>query len=95
VVVNAIAIGSWVEMMLETQWVRAQLTWASPHRTLFMFVSNGGKAHSMSQRTMDKLRSQNMIRVVSDGRLVDKALDAVAQTALRNSVVAGQEQPKA
>jgi hypothetical protein len=95
VVVNAIAIGSWVEMMLDTQWVRAQLTWASPHRTLFMFVSNGGKAHSMSQRTMDKLRSQNMIRVVSDGRLVDKALDAVAQTALRNSVVAGQEQPKA
>jgi hypothetical protein len=94
VVVNAISIGSWVEMMLDNQWVRAQLTWASPHRTLFMFVSNGGKAHSMSQRTMDKLRSQNMIRVVSDGRLVDKALDAVAQTALRNSVVAGQEQPK-
>jgi Protein of unknown function (DUF1631) len=94
VVVNAIPIGSWVEMMLETQWVRAQLTWASPHRTLFMFVSHGGKAHSMSQRTMDKLRSQNMIRVVSDGRLVDKALDAVAQTALHNSLVAGQEQPK-
>lgn len=86
VVVNAIAIGSWVEVMLEDQWIRAQLTWASPHRTLFMFVSHGGKAHSMSQRTMDKLRAQNMIRVVSDGRLVDKALDAVAQTALRNSV---------
>ncbi len=90
VVVNAIPIGSWVEMMLDTQWVRAQLTWASPHRTLFMFVSHGGKAHSMSQRTMDKLRSQNMIRVVSDGRLVDKALDAVAQSELHNSVVAGQ-----
>jgi Protein of unknown function (DUF1631) len=90
VIVSAIAIGSWVEVMLEDQWVRAQLTWASPHRTLFMFVSHGGKAHSMSQRTMDKLRSQNMIRVVSDGRLVDKALDAVAQTALRNSV-AGQD----
>ncbi len=89
VIVNAIAIGSWVEMMLEGQWVRAQLTWASPHRTLFMFVSHGGKAHSMSQRTMDKLRTQNMIRVVSDGRMVDKALDAVAQTALRNSVEAG------
>ena len=89
IVVNAIPIGSWVEVMLETQWIRAQLTWASPHRTLFMFVSNGGKAHSMSQRTMDKLRAQNMIRLVSDGRLVDKALDAVAQTALRNSV-AGQ-----
>ena len=83
--VAAIPLGAWVEVMLEGQWVRAQLTWASPHRSLFMFVSRGGKAHSMSQRTMDKLRAQGMIRVVSEGHLVDKALDAVAQTALRNS----------
>ena len=87
---SAVAIGSWVELYLDSSagahWVRAQLTWASPHRTLFMFVSHGGKAHSMSQRTMDKLRAQGQIRVVSDGRLVEKALDAVAQTALRNSV---------
>lgn len=48
----AIPIGSWVELMLEGVWVRAQLTWASPMRTLFMFVSRGGKAHSMSKRTM-------------------------------------------
>jgi hypothetical protein len=82
----SIPIGSWVELMLEGVWVRAQLTWASPMRTLFMFVSRGGKAHSMSKRTMDKLCSQGMIRMVSDGRMVDKALDAVAQTALRNSV---------
>ena len=82
----AIAIGSWVELMLEGQWVRAQLTWASPHRTLYMFVVSGGKSHSMSQRTMDKMRSQDQLRLVSDGRLVDKALDAVAQTALQNSV---------
>jgi Protein of unknown function (DUF1631) len=81
-----IPIGSWVELMLEGAWVRAQLTWASPMRTLFMFVSRGGKAHSMSKRTMDKLCSQGLIRMVSDGQLVDKALDAVAQTALRNSV---------
>jgi Protein of unknown function (DUF1631) len=85
-VTGVIAIGSWVELQLDDQWMRAQLTWASPHRTLFMFVSHGGKAHSMSQRTMDKLRAQGMIRIISDGRLVDKALDAVAQTALRNSI---------
>lgn len=82
----AIAIGSWVELMLDDQWVRAQLTWASPHRTLYMFVVSGGKSHSMSQRTMDKMRAQDQLRLVSDGRLVDKALDAVAQTALQNSV---------
>jgi Protein of unknown function (DUF1631) len=91
VVLTAIPIGSWVEMMLEGQWTRMQLKWTSPHRTLFMFVAHGGKAHSMSQRSMDKLRVQGMIRVVSDGHLVEKALDAVAQTALRNSIDASQK----
>jgi hypothetical protein len=81
-----IPIGSWVELMLDGVWLRAQLTWASPMRSLFMFVSRGGKAHSMSKRTMDKLCSQGLIRLVSDGQIVGNALDAVAQTALRNSL---------
>ena len=78
--------GAWVELMIQGSWVRAQLTWASPHRTLFMFVSGRGLAHSMSRRTMDRRRVQGMIRVVSDGNVVASALDAVAQTALRNNL---------
>ena len=80
-----LAIGSWVELRLEGEWVRAQLTWSSPHLTLFMFVSGRGLAHSMSRRTMDRRRSQGLIRVVSDGNVVGSALDAVAQTALLNN----------
>ena len=78
--------GSWVDLALGGQWVRAQLTWASPHKTLFMFISSGGMAHSMSRRTMDRLRGLGLIRLVSDGRVVDHALDAVARAALRNDV---------
>lgn len=78
--------GSWVDLALGGQWVRAQLTWASPHKTLFMFISSGGMAHSMSRRTMDRLRGLGLIRLVSDGRVVDHALDAVALAALRNDV---------
>ena len=81
--------GAWVELMIQGHWVRAQLTWASPHRTLFMFVSGRGLAHSMSRRTMDRRRVQGMIRVVSDGNVVASALDAVAQTALRNNLDPG------
>jgi Protein of unknown function (DUF1631) len=80
-----LAIGSWVELRLEGEWVRAQLTWSSPHQTLFMFVSGRGLAHSMSRRTMDRRRAQGLIRVVSDGNVVGSALDGVAQTALRNN----------
>jgi len=83
--------GSWVDLALGGQWVRAQLTWASPHRTLFMFISSGGLAHSMSRRTMDRLRGLGLIRLVSDGRVMDNALDAVAQAALRNNLGRPQE----
>ncbi len=85
--------GSWIELSLEGEWTRLQLTWASPHRTLFMFTSRGGKAHSMSQRTMEKLRSQGLMRVISDGRVVEHALDAVAELALRNSAEQARQEP--
>ncbi len=83
---QSLTTGSWVDLALGGVWVRAQLTWASPHRTLFMFISAGGMAHSMSRRTMDRLRGMGLIRLVSDGRVMDNALDAVAQTALRNDL---------
>jgi hypothetical protein len=82
--VTDLAIGSWVELFLKQEWVRAQLTWASPHRTLFMFISGKGLAHSMSRRTMEHLRTGGQMRIVSERHMVDNALDAVAQTALLN-----------
>jgi hypothetical protein len=82
--------GSWVDLAVGREWVRAQLTWASPHRTLFMFISGGGLAHSMSRRTMDRLHGLGLIRLISDGRVIDNALDAVAQAALLNDMDKGQ-----
>lgn len=84
--VQSLGAGSWVDLALAGQWVRAQLTWASPHRTLFMFTSSGGMSHSMSRRTMERLRAMGLIRLVSDGRIMEHALDAVALAALRNDL---------
>jgi hypothetical protein len=78
--------GTWVELMVAGEWVRAQLTWASPHATLFMFTSQSGSAHSMSRRTLDRLRAQGQIKVVADRNVVDEALDQVAKAALKNSL---------
>ncbi|HWP12641.1 MAG TPA: DUF1631 family protein [Ramlibacter sp.] len=81
--------GTWVELMVQNQWLRAQLTWASPHATLFMFTSLAGSAHSMSRRTLDRLRAQGMIKVVAERNVVDEALDQVAKAALKNSLEGG------
>lgn len=80
--------GVWVGLMVDGAWLRAQLTWASPHRTLFMFVSGRGLSHSMSRRTMERLRKQGSIRVVAQGLLVDQALDGVARSVLQNDSAA-------
>ena len=78
--------GTWAEIQIRGEWVRAQLTWCSPHATLFMFTSIGGAAHSMSRRTLDKLRNSGQLRVVADRPVVEEALDQVAQAALKNSL---------
>lgn len=83
---NTISEGAWVELMLDGEWTRLKLTWSSPHRTLFMFTSTRGRAHSMSRRSMARLLASGMIRIVSAGLMIDGALDAVAQTALLNSI---------
>jgi hypothetical protein len=83
---DSLATGSWVDLALAGSWVRAQLTWTSPQRTLFMFISGSGMAHSMSLRTLNRLHNMGLIRLVSDGHVMDNALDAVARAALHNDM---------
>ncbi|MDR7308015.1 DUF1631 family protein [Rhodoferax saidenbachensis] len=83
---GSLPLGSWVELMVGEQWVRTQLTWASPHGTLFLFTSSAGTTQSMTRRTHDKLVAGGQLRVISGQPVVDGALDAVAQQAMRNSV---------
>jgi hypothetical protein len=86
--VDSLDIGAWVNLALAGNWVRAQLTWASPQRTLFMFISGNGMAHSMSRNTVERMKKTGLVRMVSDGRVMDNALDAVARTALLNDLLA-------
>jgi hypothetical protein len=79
-------LGSWVEMWANDQWVRTQLTWASPHGTLFLFTGVFGTTQSMTRRSRDKLLASGKLRLISGNPVVEGALDAVAQAAMRNSV---------
>lgn len=85
-VLDNLALGSWIELKAEGQWVRTQLTWASPHGTLFLFTNGFGATQSMTRRSRDKLCAAGHLRLVSAKAVVEGALNAVAQTAMRNSV---------
>lgn len=81
-----IGLGDWVDLLVDMQWLRAELTWVSPHNTLFMFTSQGGRKHSMTSRVLRNLLSMNLVKVVSQQGVVEGALDSVARTAMQNSV---------
>ncbi|MGE0332455.1 MAG: DUF1631 family protein [Ramlibacter sp.] len=82
----SLAPGAWVELRLDDAWTRTQLTWASPHGTLFMFTQADGVNHSMTRQSIDRLFAGGNLRVLAQQAVVEGALDAVAQAALRNSV---------
>ena len=79
-------LGAWVELLSEGRWLRAQLTWISPHNTLFMFTSGGRRSHSMTPRMLQQLLAAGRLRIISDQGLLEGALDSVARMAMRNSV---------
>ncbi len=81
-----LALGAWVECLVQGQWTRAQLTWASPHGTLFMFTRANGQPYSLTRRSLDRLRETDALRPLAHTDVVADALDAVARTAMRNSV---------
>lgn len=79
-------VGDWVDLFVDLQWLRAQLTWISPQSGLFMFTSEGARKHSMTPRVLRHLLELELVKVVSQQGVLDGALDSVARTALRNSV---------
>ncbi len=78
-------VGAWFEMPLEGVTTRCQITWASPHGTLYLFNTVSGKSVSMTRRNLDRLIDQDRLRMIARQSVVDDALDAVAQQALQNS----------
>jgi hypothetical protein len=84
--VSGLPLGAWVELSVKGEWVRTQLTWASPHGTLFLFTSAMGTTQSMTRRTHDKLVTAGQLRLISGQEVVGEALDAVAKQAMRNSL---------
>jgi hypothetical protein len=78
--------GAWVEMLTAQGWQRFQVTWASPHGTLFMFTGKGGTPQSMTRRLLAKMLQAGTLKPISAQAVVDGALDAVAERALRNSL---------
>ncbi|PTT22448.1 peptidase [Acidovorax sp. HMWF029] len=88
-------IGAWVELLTNGRVVRTQLTWASPHGTLFLFTAPDASTQSMTRRMRDKLAQEGALRVVpapspkGTGRSVDAGGAAGAERRTSDGRVSG------
>ncbi len=80
-VLHGLREGSWVDLHSKRRWRRAQLIWASTRGTLFMFVSHGGRPHSMTKRSCEKLIREGLLRPVQTHGVVAQALDKLVKEA--------------
>jgi hypothetical protein len=74
-----LAPGCWIDLYSRQHWHRAQLTWANAKGTLFMFVSDGGRPHSMTRRSLQRLLRGRLVRPVAGHQVVQHAIDTLAQ----------------
>ena len=77
--------GNWVDLYSKRRWLRAQLIWANTKGTLFMFVSDGGQPHSMTQRSCERLIRERLLRPVETHGVVAHALERLTQEKLPES----------
>lgn len=73
--------GDWVDLYVGGVWRRAQLSWTSDNGALFMFVSHGGLAHSMTRRTCERLLRQRHLHPVNIDPVVERALRELSEAA--------------
>jgi len=78
-VLAMLRVGDWVDLYSHREWLRAELVWSSANGALFMFISLGGRAHSMTRRSCERLITDRLLRPVGATRVVQRALDAVAE----------------
>ncbi|MEO7937940.1 MAG: DUF1631 family protein [Burkholderiaceae bacterium] len=82
---SALVLGAWVALMVDGQWTRTRLAWISSNGSLLLFCDALGRIQSLSRRSCEHLMAHGELLLISSDPVED-ALDAVARTALRNSV---------
>lgn len=71
---DGFTMGAWVELTTSGKRMRTQLTWCSPHNTLFLFTAPDGSTQSMTRRMRDKLVAGGALRVLDAQPATERAL---------------------
>ena len=71
--------GQFCRLFLLERWMNTHLVWRSAGRTMFVFSSrHGGRTHSLSRRSLQKLRAAGLAATIERGQFVAQAMRELA-----------------
>ena len=83
--------GQVCRLYLLDRWMNAQLVWCSDNRSMFVFNSrHGGRTHSLTRRSLDKLRAAGLATTIERGQFVAQALRELAGQGPSRGTTGGQ-----
>lgn len=76
---DALAQGAYCRMYLCERWMNTQLVWRNPRGSMFVFASrHGGRTHSLSRRSLHKLRAAGLATSIERGQFVARVMRELA-----------------
>ncbi len=76
---EALPVGGFCRMHLMGQWMNTRLLWCSANRGMFVFASrHGGRMHTLSRRSLHKLRAAGLAASIESGQFVAQAMSELA-----------------
>lgn len=82
---SALVPGTWIEVFADGRWPRWRCEGGEADGSSYRFTDANGAAASLTGAQLGRLHARGDLRVVAAQGMVDGALDAVAEIALRNS----------
>ncbi|MFY7866392.1 DUF1631 family protein [Roseateles sp.] len=77
---DAVHIGGWYHLFIQSDWLTAQIAWISESRQYYLFVGQDADVrHSLTHAALERLLANGLITALDETSLLQRAVDTLMQ----------------
>ena len=77
---NALTLGSWYHLFVQSQWITAQIAWVSESQQFYLFVGqDADQRHSLTRGAIEKLLANGLITALDENGVLQRAVETLMQ----------------
>jgi hypothetical protein len=77
---DAVHIGAWYHLFVQSQWLTAQVAWISENQQYYLFVGqDADERHSLTHAALERLLANGLITALDETSLLQRAVDTLMQ----------------